>query len=120
MEIREWAGSNLHLAGRPVQIRPTAERIKKILPEYEIKPLPLTYPIFHSYFDLDGVVQVPGVAPLMQGVTYEKGGGLMVFLTRNCDLGDAWEWINDSRYPAQYGGVAYKVGLNVITYAMNH
>jgi len=185
MGIREWAGSNLHLSGRPVQIRPTDERlfdypfayivepghmelsdedaaalreylmrggflmlddfhgeiewqraqgeIKKILPEYEIKDLPLTHPIFHSYFDLDGVVQVPGVAALVQGVTYEKGGvtphymgvenkngRLMIFLTRNCDLGDAWEWINDSRYPAQYGMVAYKVGMNVITYAMSH
>ena len=185
MGIREWAGSNLHLSGRPVQIRPTDERlfdypfayivepghmelsdedaaalreylmrggflmlddfhgeyewqhaqgeIKKILPEYEIKDLPLTHPIFHSYFDLDGVVQVPGIAALIQGVTYEKGGvtphymgvenkngRLMIFLTRNCDLGDAWEWINDSRYPAQYGMVAYKVGMNVITYAMSH
>ena len=185
MGIREWAGSNLYLAGRPVQIRPTDERlfdypfayivepgnleltdedaaalreylmrggflmlddfhgeyewqhargeIKKILPEYEIKDLPLSHPIFHSYFDLDGVVQVPGVAALINGVTYEKGGvtphymgvenkngRLMVFITRNCDLGDAWEWINDSRYPAQYGVVAYKVGMNVITYAMSH
>jgi len=185
MGIHEWAGTNLHLAGRPVQIRPTDERlfdypfayivepgqmelsdddaaslreyllrggflmlddfhgetewqhargeIKKVLPEYEIKDLPLSHPIFHSYFDLDSVVQVPGIAALVQGVTYEKGGvtphymgvenkdgRLMVFITRNCDLGDAWEWINDSRYPAQYGVVAYKVGMNVITYAMSH
>jgi hypothetical protein len=185
MGIREWAGSTLYLAGKPVQLRPTDEHlldypfayivepghmeltdadaaalreylmrggflflddfhgefewqhardeIKKIVPEYEIKDLPLTHPIFHSYFDLDGVVQVPGVAALIHGVTYEKGGvtphymgvqnkdgRLMIFLTRNCDLGDAWEWINDSRYPAQYGFVAYKVGMNVITYAMSH
>lgn len=185
MGIREWAGSNLHLAGRPVQIRPTDERLfdypfayivepgqmeltdedaaalreylmrggfimlddfhgepewqhargelKKVLPEFEAKDLPLTHPIFHSYFDLDKVVQVPGIAALIHGVTYEKGGvtphymgienkngRLMVFITRNCDLGDAWEWINDSRYPAEYGVVAYKVGMNVITYAMSH
>jgi len=62
------------------------------------------------------VVQAPGWAALLQGVTYEKGGvtphymgvenkngRLMVFMTRNCDLGDAFEWINDPRYPAQYG-----------------
>jgi hypothetical protein len=109
------------------------DEIKKIFPEYEIKDLPLTHPIFHSYFDLDGVVQVPGVAALVRGVTYEKGGvtphymgvenkdgRLMIFLTRNCDFGDAWEWINDSRYPAKFGFVAYKVGMNVITYAMSH
>jgi hypothetical protein len=107
--------------------------IKKIFPEYEPRDLPLSHPIFHSYFDLDRVVQVPGVAALIQGVTYEKGGvtphwmgvenkngRLMIFMTRNCDLGDAWEWINDPRYPAQYGVMAYKVGMNVIVYSMSH
>lgn len=109
------------------------EQVRKIFPEYEIRDLPLTHPIFHSYFDLDQVVQVPGVAALVQGSTYEKGGvtphymgvenrngRLMIFLTRNCDLGDAWEWINDPRYPAQYGLIAYKVGINVVIYAMSH
>jgi hypothetical protein len=109
------------------------EQVRKILPEYEIKDLPLTHPIFHSYFDVNQVIQVPGVAALIHGVTYEKGGvtphymgvenkdgRLMIFLTRNCDLGDAWEWINDSRYPAQYGLIAYKIGMNVIVYAMSH
>ena len=109
------------------------EQIRMIFPEYEIKDLPLSHPIFHSYFDVDQVVQVPGVAALIHGVTYEKGGvtphymgvenkngRLMIFMTRNCDLGDAWEWINDPRYPAQYGLMAYKVGMNVIVYAMSH
>ena len=109
------------------------EQVNKILPGYEIKDLPTTHSIFHSYFDLDGVIQVPGVAALVQGVTYEKGGvtphymgvedrngRLMIFLTRNCDLGDAWEWINDERYPMQYGVVAYKVAINVVIYAMTH
>jgi hypothetical protein len=109
------------------------EQLKKVLPEYEVKDLPPTHAIFHSYFDLDGIVQVPGVAALVQGVTYEKGGvtphymgvedgngRLMIFLTRNCDLGDAWEWINDPRYPMRYGVVAYRVGINVVIYAMSH
>lgn len=108
-------------------------QLKMIFPEYVPRDLPLTHPIFHSYFELDGVIQVPGVAALIQGQTYEKGGitphymgvednngRLMIFMTRNCDLGDAWERINDSRYPVQYGVVAYKVGMNVLTYAMSH
>jgi len=183
--IHLWAGTNLHLASKPVQIRPTDPRlfdypfvyivepghlelsdqdaaalreyllrggflmlddfhgeiewehasaqVKKIFPEYESKDLPLTHPIFHSYFDLDHVIHVPGVAALIRGVTYEKGGvtphymgvenkngRLMIFMTRNCDLGDAWEWVNDPRYPAQYGVVAYKIGMNVVIYAMSH
>jgi hypothetical protein len=40
------------------------DQIHMILPEYEIKDLPLSHPIFHSYFDVDKVVQVPGVAAL--------------------------------------------------------
>ena len=108
-------------------------QLKMIFPEYEPRDLPLSHPIFHSYFELDGVVQVPGWAALIHGQTYEKGGvtphymgvedkngRLMIFMTRNCDLGDAWEWINDSRYPVQYGVIAYKVGMNVVAYAMSH
>jgi hypothetical protein len=49
-----------------------------------------------------------------------KGGKLVVFIARNCDLGDAWEWIDDPRYPLKYGLAAYKVGINVIIYAMSH
>lgn len=183
--IREWAGTNLRISSRPLQLRATDERLfqyplvyivepghmelsaeeaaslreylrrggflflddfhgerewqhaqqqlKMILPEYKINDLPLSHSIFHSYFDLDQVVQVPGWAALIHGVTYERdgvtprymgveneNGRLMVFMTRNCDLGDAWEWINDRRYPAQYGVTAYKIGVNVVIYAMSH
>ena len=105
----------------------------KILPEYEIKDLPLSHPIFHSYLDVEEVVQVPNVYNAQRGITSEKGGvvphymgmenkdGRMVaFLARNCDLGDAWEWINDPAYPVKYGLPAYKVGINVVIYAMSH
>jgi len=114
--------------------RRAQEQLRMVLPEYKINDLPLSHPIFHSYFDLDAVVQVPGVAALVKGVTYERidsvtphymgieneNGRLMVFMTRNCDLGDAWEWINDRRYPALYGVMAYKIGMNVVIYAMSH
>lgn len=109
------------------------EQLHKVLPEYEIKDLPLSHPIFHSYLDVEEVVQVPNVYNAMRGETSEKGGivphymgienknGRMVaFIARNCDLGDAWEWINDSRYPVKYGLPAYKVGINVVIYAMSH
>ena len=109
------------------------EQFHKILPEYEIKDLPLSHPIFHSYLDVGEVVQVPNVYNAMRGETSEKGGivphymgienkdgRLVAYISRNCDLGDAWEWINDSRYPVKYGLPAYKVGINVVIYAMSH
>jgi hypothetical protein len=110
------------------------EQMKRVLPEYEIKDLPRDHSIFHCYFDINEVVQVPGIGSwLGRGVTHEKGGivphymgienkggKLVVFIARNCDLGDAWEWIDDPRYPLKYGLAAYKVGINVVIYAMTH
>jgi len=109
------------------------EQFHKIVPEYEIKDLPLSHPIFHSYLDVEEVVQVPNIYNAQRGVTSEKGGivphymgienknGRMIaFISRNCDMGDAWEWINDPSYPVKYGLPAYKVGINVVIYAMSH
>jgi len=109
------------------------EQFHKIVPEYEIKDLPLSHPIFHSYLDVEEVVQVPNIYNAQRGVTSEKGGivphymgvenkngRLVAFIARNCDLGDAWEWINDPSYPVKYGLPAYKVGINVVIYAMSH
>ena len=109
------------------------EQFRMILPEYEIKELSLSHPIFHAYLDVEEVVQVPNVYNAQRGITSEKGGvvpyymgienkdGRMVaFFARNSDLGDAWEWINDPAYPVKYGLPAYKVGINVVIYAMSH
>lgn len=110
------------------------EQFHRVFPEYEIKDLPLNHPIFHSYLDIEEVVQVPniynarrggdtsekgGVVPHYMGIE-DKNGRMVAFIARNCDLGDAWEWINDPDYPAKYGLPAYKLGINVIIYAMSH
>jgi hypothetical protein len=108
-------------------------QLHKIWPDYKPKDLPLSHPIFHSYLDVEEVVQVPNVYNAMRGETSEKGGTVphymgvedkngrvICFIAYNCDLGDAWEWINDSRYPVKYGLPAYKVGINVVIYAMSH
>lgn len=108
-------------------------QLHKIRPEYEAKDLPLTHPIFHSYLDVDEVVQVPNIYNARIGETSEKGGTvphyrgvegkngrLVAFVAYNCDLGDAWEWINDPSYPVKYGLPAYKLGINVVIYAMSH
>ena len=110
------------------------EQMRRVFPEYEIKDIPLGHSIFHCYFDIKEVVQVPGIGSwLGRGVTYEKGGivphymgiedssgSLVAFIARNCDNGDAWEWIDDNRYPLKYGLAAYKIGINVIIYSMTH
>jgi len=110
------------------------EQMRRIFPEYQIKDLPLDHSLFHCYFDINEVIQVPGINSwLGRGVTHEKGGvdphymgiqnekgRLFAFIARNCDLGDAWEWIDDPRYPLKYGLASYRVGINVVIYAMTH
>ena len=109
-------------------------QLRKVWPEgYTPKDLPLSHPIFHSYLDVEEVVQVPNIYNAIRGETSEKGGivpnymgvedkngRIVTFISFNCDLGDAWEWINDSRYPVKYGLPAYKLGINVVIYAMSH
>jgi hypothetical protein len=83
---------------------------------------------------VDEVVQVPQVSNwIYYRRTDEKGGitphyeailaddgRVMVFIARNTDNGDAWEWIDEPQYPLKYGLAAYKLGMNVIVYAMTH
>ncbi len=110
------------------------EQMRKVFPEYPIREIPLTHPIFHCYFDIDEVLQVPQFFNyIYRGRTHEKGGytpyymgvideneRVMVFIARNADNGDAWEWIDDPRYPLKYGLGAYRLGMNLIVYAMSH
>ncbi len=108
-------------------------QLRKIWPDCQPKDLPLSHPIFHSYLDVDEILQVPNFFNALRGQTSEKGGTvphrmgvedkngrLVCFISFNTDMGDAWEWINDPRYPVKYGLHAYKMAINVIVYAMSH
>lgn len=109
-------------------------QMKKIFPEYEIQELPLTHPLFHCYFDIDEVVQVPNVGNwIYSRQTAEKGGWVphyeaivgddgrvLVLIARNTDNGDAWEWIDEPQYALKFGLAAYRLGMNAIVYSMTH
>lgn len=109
-------------------------QLYNVFPEYQLRQLSLDHPIFHCYFDIEEILQTPNFQNIVyRGRTAEKGGTtpsywglfdererLMVFIGRNLDNGDAWEWIDDPRYPLRYGLGAYKIGTNVIFYAMTH
>ena len=108
-------------------------QIKRVFPEYEPIDLPLSHPIFHSYFDINELIQIPGLQFLFSGRTWEKGGyrarfmgiedeqgRLMVMINHNVDLGDAWEWAEVEMYPRRYATLAFQLGINYIIYAMTH
>jgi hypothetical protein len=107
--------------------------IERVFPERPIVDLPNSDAVFHVIYDIDQRFQVPGVAALSRGVTYEDNGyeprwrgiyddkgRIMVAICHNMDLGDAWEWADSPDYPERYASLAYRIGVNYIIYAMTH
>jgi len=110
-------------------------RIRKALPEYSIREIPDGDPIFHTVYDLNDRPQVPGDAHLRAGYKsnngpsafgahwrgiYDSQGRIIVAISYNSDIGDAWEWADDPEYPAKFADFAIRLGVNYIVYAMTH
>ena len=112
------------------------EGIKKVFPDRDIVDLPDADPIFHTLYDLDHRIQVPGEAALRNGVTYEQGnnggrdphwraiydskGRVVVAICHNMDLGDAWEHSDEASYPADMAIVAHRALQNYAIYSLTH
>ena len=60
-----------------------------------------------------------GVEPRWRAV-YDDKGRIQVAICHNMDLGDAWEWADDPRYPEPFASTAYKIGINYLVYSMTH
>ncbi len=112
-----------------------AEAMAEIFPDRPIVDLKDSDQIFHTVFELDQRFQVPGLAAMMYGRTYEDYGGdtqprwrgilddkgrVMVAICFNMDLGDGWEHADAPWYPEKYTSHAYRIAINYIVYAMTH
>lgn len=107
------------------------QRIKQAFPDRPIVELENDNPVFHTVYDLDERLQVPGAAHLRLGYKNDgKGahwrailddkGRIMVAISYNSDLGDAWEWADEPHYPERFASMAIRVGVNELVYAMTH
>jgi hypothetical protein len=109
--------------------------IERVFPNRRIEDLPNADQIFHTVYDLDDRFQVPGWQWHDTGLTYEKGptgkvphwrgirddnGRVMVAICHNMDLGDAWEWSDDPRYPEKWASLAYRIAMNYFIYDLTH
>ena len=108
--------------------------LKKIFPEREPVDIPISHPIFRCFFNIDKLVQIPGLRSLFSGRTYERIDGypaycrgvfddknrLMMIIHFNSDLGDAWEHAAEDFYPREYSDMALKMGMNAVVYSLTH
>lgn len=103
-----------------------------VFPDRPIVEVPLDHPVFHAFYDIDEVIQVPNVhqaagptheydgkVPHARGI-FDDDGRLMVLINWNTDLGDAWEWADNPDYPLRYSTYAFEIGINFVIYGMSH
>lgn len=112
----------------------------RVLPpsEYPIQDIPITHPILKTMFEVKELPQIPSIqfwrtsggatsergsdsaVPTWRGVT-DKHGNLIVVMTHNTDISDAWEREGeDVRFFYAFSPNGYAVGIDIILYAMTH
>lgn len=107
------------------------ERMKRVFPNRRIVEIPSSDAIFHTVYDLDERYQMPGAEHLRTGYKnngrvahfrgiYDDKGRVMVAISFNSDVGDAWEWADEPEYPEKYSALAIRLGVNYIIYSMTH
>jgi hypothetical protein len=111
------------------------DELEKVFPDRPITRIPLSHSVFHTFFDIDEILQTPNQGygcdggptweqsddknPDIFGIT-DDDGRLMVVITYNTDLGDAWEYMDLACYPERYSHYAIRMALNLMVYAMTH
>jgi hypothetical protein len=107
--------------------------MRQVLPDRPVEDLQGRDEIFHTLYDIDDKMQIPGEQYVWSGRTYEKDGyqpkwrairddkgRIIVAICHNMHLGDAWEWADDPQYPETFASMAFRVGLDYILYGMTH
>ncbi|HEX6996492.1 MAG TPA: DUF4159 domain-containing protein [Gammaproteobacteria bacterium] len=109
------------------------ESMSRVFPDRSIVEIGEDDEVMHVLYDVDQLTQIPGVAALYRGRTYEQDGytphwrgiyddegRLMVAINFNMDLGDAWEHADDPGYPEPMTALSYRFAVNYVIYAMTH
>ncbi len=92
-------------------------QVQLMFPDNRIEQLPMTHPVFNAYHSIDKVQGGDKLLdPFIEGM--ELNGRTAVIYTRN-DLGCAWEG-----HPCSPGGEAqrehaFKMGMNIVFYALS-
>jgi len=114
--------------------------LDRVLPpaEYPLIDVTVDHPMFRTLLDVKKLPQIPSIqfwrgsggdtsergdesaVPDFKGVN-DKHGNLIVLMTHDTDIADAWEREGeDVRFFYQFSPEGYAVGLNVLLYAMTH
>jgi hypothetical protein len=110
------------------------KRIRYAFPDRDIVELADDDAYFHSVFDITERPQVPGAEHLGEGckncsdngrgahwrAIKDDKGRIVVAISHNSDLGDAWEFADSPYYPEKESALAIRIAVNDVIYAMTH
>jgi len=114
-------------------------QISKVLSpaQFPIRDIPIDHPIRRTLFEFTDLPQIPNIRfwreaggtseryelsaePHLRGIADEHGR-LMVVMTHNTDISDAWEREGDDpQFFLNFSPQGYAVGLDVVLYGMTH
>ena len=101
------------------------EQMKKVFPDREIQPLPVSHPIFHMLFDVNPKDMLPPYRMPNSGDLQFLGisdakGNLQVMIDFNNDISEYWQALDVGACSIKESGLAVKLGVNYAVYAMTH
>jgi hypothetical protein len=110
------------------------ESMRLVFPDRDVVEIDGEDAIFHTVYDLNERYQIPGRWALEGGRMRERAAGtvghwmgvyddkkrLMVAICFNHDVGDAWEWADEPRYPEKFSALGIRLGVNYVVYSMTH
>jgi hypothetical protein len=103
-----------------------ASVMSTVLPGLHPIDVPLSHPIFHSFFDIptfDIIHQAYDRGPPVFRGIFENNDPtkrLLVMISFNTDISQYWEFSADGFMPISDSNEAYKIGVNYLIYALTH
>jgi hypothetical protein len=112
--------------------------IQRVIPEYSIQEITPQHELFSSFYFVDELPQIPNIQHWRRtgGTTSERGqetavphiysisdeeGRIMVLMTHNTDIADAWEREGeDFQFFNLFSPRGYSVGINIAIWSMTH
>jgi hypothetical protein len=101
--------------------------MSRVFPEGKWIQLDNTHPIFHSFFEINDINNIPTAYNLGSGPQFwalfedndPKKRMLCVANYMN-DISEFWEFSESGRYIVQESNLAYKFGVNEFVYGLTH
>lgn len=117
-----------------------AAEVSQMFPphEFPIEDVPLTDPVFRTQFEVHEMPQIPSIVywrgsgggtseqgadsavPVFRAIR-DRGGRMMIAMTHNTDIADAFEReADDPTFFALFSPQGYALGINIALYALTH